>query len=61
MRRTIYKLLSRVKRAPVLTFALFFEPRDLWVGIYIDTWGRRIYICPVPMFGLRIVWRWEDV
>jgi hypothetical protein len=48
-------------RAPVLTFSLFFRWYDLWVGIYIDTKGRAVYICPLPMFGLKVQWRMEAV
>ena len=31
-----------------------FEPRDLWVGLYFDTRRRRVYVLPVPCFGLVI-------
>lgn len=27
---------------------LKFEPRDLWVGAYIDTAKQRLYVCAVP-------------
>jgi len=27
---------------------------DLWVGVYIDTPGRAIYVCPLPTIVLRI-------
>lgn len=30
----------------------FFEPNDVWVGFYRDPKKRRIYFCPIPMFGL---------
>lgn len=25
-----------------------FEPRDLWLGVFVDTAQRRLYICVVP-------------
>lgn len=25
-----------------------FEPRDLWIGAYVDTERRRLYICLLP-------------
>lgn len=31
----------------------FFRWYDLWRGFYIDVPNRRLYWCPVPMFGLR--------
>lgn len=33
---------------------LLFKWFDLWVGVYIDTKKRFIYICPVPMIVVRI-------
>lgn len=44
---------------------LIFEPRDLWVGLYITKkkwctkrhrWLNKIYIMLLPMFGLKIEW-----
>jgi hypothetical protein len=32
----------------------FFRWFDLWIGVYIDRGERAIYICPIPMFGIRI-------
>lgn len=29
---------------------------DLWVGVYVDTARRRVFILPVPMFGIVIWW-----
>ena len=39
----------------------FFRWYDLWIGLFIDTKGKAIYICPVPMFGVKLTWpeRWE--
>ena len=27
---------------------------DLWIGVFVDTKNRRIYIFPIPCIGLRI-------
>jgi hypothetical protein len=27
-----------------------FEPRDLWIGAFVDTERRRLYLCVVPCF-----------
>jgi len=32
----------------------FFNWRDLWIGVYIDNKKKIIYICPIPMFGIKI-------
>ena len=29
---------------------------DLWVGLFIDRTKRRVYVFPVPCFGLVIEW-----
>lgn len=31
-----------------------FEPRDLWLGLFVDTERRRLYICLVPCFPVVI-------
>ncbi|MDF2537432.1 MAG: hypothetical protein K0S76_453 [Herbinix sp.] len=33
---------------------LFFRWFDLWIGIYIDRSRKTAYICPIPMFGVKI-------
>lgn len=40
-----------------------FEPRDLWLGVYVDKpwWEmgylwRRLYVCIVPTLPIVIVW-----
>lgn len=37
---------------------IYFEPRDLWVGIYWTRDGTimRLYICLLPMLPIRISW-----
>lgn len=37
----------------------FFKWFDFWIGIYFDREGRAIYICLIPMFGIK-VWWWRD-
>ncbi len=36
--------------------AVRFEPRDLWVGAYVDTHKLRVYICLLPMFPIIVEW-----
>lgn len=33
----------------------FFRWYDVWIGVYIDTKQRAIFICPLPMVGIKIV------
>lgn len=35
----------------------FFRWFDLWVGAYVDTKNRTVYVCPIPMCGVRIEFR----
>lgn len=35
---------------------LFFRWYDLWIGAYVDTQQRAVYICPVPCCGVRVSW-----
>ncbi len=37
----------------------FFKPKDFWIGIYVDRQNCAIYICPLPMIGLK-VWWWTE-
>jgi hypothetical protein len=32
----------------------FFRWYDLWVGVYVDTKNRAVYICPLLMVGIKI-------
>lgn len=34
----------------------FFRWYDLWIGVYVDVPNRTIYVCPLPMIGVKI-WR----
>ena len=41
----------------------FFKLEDLWIGVYIDRQKRAIYICPIPMIGIKIQWQgdgWDE-
>jgi hypothetical protein len=35
-------------------FQPFFRWYDLWIGGYIDIKNQAIYICPLPMVGIKI-------
>lgn len=48
-------------KLPVIWFMPFFRWYDLWVGVFIDTKTPAIYICPLPMIGVKITWRMEKV
>jgi hypothetical protein len=32
----------------------FFRWYDLWVGVYVDHKNHAVYICPIPMFGIKV-------
>ena len=34
----------------------FFRWFDIWMGLYIDRKNKAVYICPVPMLGIKISW-----
>lgn len=34
----------------------FFRWYDLWVGAYVSLVFKAVYVCPIPMFGLKICW-----
>lgn len=36
----------------VYTWALVFEPRDWWIGLYRDSAKQRLFICLVPCFPI---------
>jgi len=38
----------------------FFRWYDLWVGAYWDTATWTLYVCPVPMLGVRIALPWRQ-
>lgn len=44
-----------------------FEPRDIWIGLYIGPTKRSgllryryLYFCPIPMLALRLYAAWLD-
>lgn len=39
-----------------MTIKPIFAWYDLWIGVFIDTKKRAVYVFPVPCFGLRISW-----
>jgi hypothetical protein len=40
-----------------LSIRPFWRWYDLWIGLYFDREAQALYICPVPMFGVRLSWR----
>ena len=34
--------------------SLFFRWYDLWIGAYWDRASRVLYVCPLPMVGVRV-------
>lgn len=42
--------------AGLFTIRAFFNWHDAWVGVYLDTKKRIIYVCPLPMFGIKITY-----
>lgn len=32
----------------------FFRWYDIWIGVFVDRKNRAIYICPVPMLGVKV-------
>lgn len=40
----------------------FFRWYDLWVGVYIDIDNVVLYICPLPMLGVKVSFGvWEEI
>lgn len=37
----------------------FFAVYDCWVGIFPNTKNKAIYICYLPMLGIRLSWAWH--
>lgn len=58
MRRIILAAIDRIEYAPHLWIWPFFGP---CIGMYIDVPNKTLYICPVPMFGIKVKWRMEKV
>lgn len=46
-------------KSPRLRVTPFFRWYDLWIGAYVDTKHRTLYVCPLPMLGLKIELRRE--
>lgn len=36
---------------------LFFRWYDFWIGAFWDHDKTTLYICPIPMFGIRLRWK----
>jgi hypothetical protein len=37
-----------------MTITPFFRWYDFWIGFYWDRHARALYICPLPMFGVKV-------
>lgn len=37
-----------------MKFSAFFRWYDLWIGAYWDRTNRTLYVCPVPMIGIKV-------
>ena len=39
----------------------FWEPRDIWIGLYWKRWPQalELYACLVPCFPIYFYWQWE--
>ncbi len=66
MLERVYKRTWNGKRRQVYSFRwwAFFAWFDLWIGIYFDLSKKRVYVLPVPCFGVVIeytatIWRCE--
>lgn len=35
--------------------SVFFRWYDLWIGAYYDRNAHALYVCPLPMIGVRVV------
>lgn len=42
-----------------MTVRPFFRRFDLWVGAYWDRNARALYVCPLPMIGIKVQLRKE--
>ena len=29
---------------------------DLWIGVFIDTKGKAVYVCPLPTVVIKVSW-----
>jgi hypothetical protein len=37
-----------------MTIKPIFRWYDLWIGVFVDTNKRVVYVFPVPMFGVKV-------
>jgi hypothetical protein len=37
-----------------MKLSVFFRWFDLWIGAYWDRTHRALYVCPIPMFGVKL-------
>lgn len=50
-----------MKRIVSKEWGVYFEPRDMWVGVYWKPWRKavEVYVCLLPMLPLRVYVQWE--
>lgn len=49
-------------RNPGVWIGLLFEPRDMWIGLYLKRCNREqivLYLCLMPMFPIFFEW-WRE-
>lgn len=51
MTRVVIGPEKRSRRLRLGRLAIYFEPRDLWIGAYISY--DAVYVCPLPVLVLR--------
>jgi hypothetical protein len=48
-----------ITRRGVFHICLQWQPRDIWYGLYIDTWAtglKAVYLCLVPCLPIHVKW-----
>lgn len=45
------------RRRRCLIVQPFFRWYDLWIGAYVDVEDRTLYVCPLPMIGVKVMLR----
>jgi len=40
----------------LFNLSLFFRWYDLWMGAFTDIKNRAVYICPLPMVGIKLIY-----
>ena len=56
MRRKRNLPLVALDLLPRIRVRLLWEPRDLWIGVFVDERKQKLYILPIPTLGIVIRW-----